>query len=74
MHNYNNSYLILFSQIQMHQCAIECCKDSSNNMKSLEVCKENCSKEAIATQNHIHNEIDKWQVLISFCNLNECNY
>ncbi|KAF0751960.1 protein FAM136A-like [Aphis craccivora] len=59
-------------QIQMHQCAIECCKDSSNNMKSLEVCKENCSKEAIATQNHIHNEIDKWQNRIQRC-IQDCD-
>jgi len=54
----------------MHQCAIECCRDSSNNMRSLEVCNENCSKEVIAAQKYIQNEFSTWQVLISFCNLN----
>ncbi|CAH1732683.1 uncharacterized protein ZK637.2-like [Aphis gossypii] len=53
--------------IKMHKCAIECCRDSSNNMKSLEVCKENCSKEAIAAQNYFHNEFNKWQNRIQRC-------
>lgn len=46
----------------MHQCAIECCKDSSNNIESLEKCNENCSREMMAARNYVQNEFNKWQV------------
>lgn len=49
----------------MHQCAINCCKDPSNNVESLEVCNENCSKEIMAARNHVQNEFNKWQVCFS---------
>jgi len=61
---------ILFPQIQMHQCAIECCRDPSKNIESLEVCNENCSKEVAAARNYVQNEFSKWQVLFSLYNLN----
>lgn len=54
-------------QIKMHQCAIQCCRDSSNNMRSLEVCNENCSKEVIAAQKYIQNEFSTWQNRIQRC-------
>ncbi|XP_026818414.1 protein FAM136A-like [Rhopalosiphum maidis] len=54
-------------QIQMHQCAIECCKDPSKNIESLEVCNENCSKEVAAARNYVQNEFSKWQNRIQRC-------
>lgn len=50
----------------MHQCAIECCKDNSKNIESLEHCNENCSKEVMAARNYVQNEFNKWQVLYHF--------
>jgi len=46
----------------MHQCAIECCRDPSKNIESLEVCNENCAKEVTAARNYVQNEFNKWQV------------
>jgi len=66
VNNNNNNYYNLFSQIQMHQCAIECCKDPSKNMESLEVCNENCAKEVTAARNYVQNEFNKWQVCPPF--------
>lgn len=58
----------------MHECAIECCKDPSKNIESLEVCTENCSKEITAARNYVQNEFNKWQVLFNLCNLNTIAY
>lgn len=63
----NYYYYNLFSQIQMHQCAIECCRDPSKNIESLEVCNENCAKEVTAARNYVQNEFNKWQVLSPCC-------
>lgn len=46
----------------MHQCAINCCKDSTNTIESLEVCNENCSKQVLAARSYVQNEFNKWQV------------
>lgn len=54
----------------MHQCAIDCCRDPSKNIESLEVCNENCAKEVTAARNYVQNEFTKWQVLFSLYYLN----
>lgn len=46
----------------MHQCAIDCCKDSSKNIESLGKCVDNCSKEVAQSRNYVQNEFSKWQV------------
>lgn len=46
----------------MHECAIECCKDTTNNMESLEKCNDNCSKEIMAARKYVQNEFNNWQV------------
>jgi len=59
-------------QIQMHQCAISCCKDTSNNIESMEVCTENCSKEILSARNYVQNEFNKWQNRVQRC-LQDCS-
>lgn len=59
---YYNYIYILCPQIQMHECAINCCKDPSNNVESLQACNEICSKQITAAQNHIQNQFNNWQV------------
>lgn len=46
----------------MHQCAIECYKDTSKNIESVEVCNENCAKEVMAARDYVQKEFNKWQV------------
>lgn len=46
----------------MHQCAIECYKDNTKNIESVEACSENCSKEVMAARDYVHKEFNKWQV------------
>ncbi|XP_025406743.1 protein FAM136A-like, partial [Sipha flava] len=59
-------------QIQMHECAIECCKDTSKSIESLEVCNENCSKEVMSARNYVQNEFNNWQKRIQRC-IQDCS-
>lgn len=52
----------------MHQCAIECYKDNTKNIESVEKCNENCSKEVMVARNYVQNEFNKWQVCCYSCN------
>ncbi|XP_050426491.1 protein FAM136A-like [Adelges cooleyi] len=54
-------------QIQMHQCSIDCCKDTSININSLKVCVDNCAKDVVSSQNYLQNEFSKWQHRIQRC-------
>lgn len=53
----------------MHQCAIECQKNSSNNFGTLKKCTKNCSKEIEAAHSYIETELVNWKV----CHLHNLN-
>lgn len=46
----------------MYQCSIECCKDTSKTVDSVEICNKNCSKDVMAAKNYVQKEFDNWQV------------
>lgn len=50
----------------MYQCAIECCKDNSKSIESVEKCNENCSRQVITSRKYVQDEFNNWQVLRTF--------
>ena len=51
----------------MHQCAAECCADSSASLEQVHGCIEKCGQDIHKAQNYVQNELGHFQRRLERC-------